>query len=315
MSDPEREPSTNFSQHFLDVLDPIAAYNRRNTYPSLMVRGIARVCRPQDEEYPGVPIFDREAMEHDLITGTQTDDLIAMGIELVDVKDDATEECLPTRLSPRISETDKFKETLQKLNPTPAQSELVAEKIEWLLCPTVIAIEQAVLTGDLADAEARLTDFEELIPSLVTKGFDNVWTEVLSEYIVRSSSGTLADYIGAKSQKLLVETGFSVHRWQSYQNPITPRQLEEHWLGAFDYLATLRDRDEPSTFFTELFNRLRADFDVADEYIDLQVTHNAQDRWHAPRLKALKTKMNKLSCIWEESFPIENAFYVSSQPS
>jgi hypothetical protein len=314
MSDLEREPSANFSQHFLDVLDAVEAYNRRNTYPSLMVRGIARVFRPQEEEYPEVSIIDREDMERDLIIATQADDLMAMGIELVDVKGDETEDGLPTRLVPCIGNTDKFKETLQKLNPTPEQNELVAEKIDWLLHPTVMAIEQAVLREDLTDAEAQLTDFEELVPDLVAKGFDNVWTEILSEYVARSSSGTLADYIGAKARNLLVETGFTIPHWQSTHDPINPEQFEAHWSGAFDYLVALRDRDEPSTFFAELFNKLRAGFDVAEGYIDLQTTHNAQNQCHIPRLKALKAKVIELSQIWEPLFPVENAFYVSHQP-
>jgi hypothetical protein len=116
----------------------------------------------------------------------------------------------------------------------------------------------------------------ELNPALVSQGFANSHAyKTLAEYSARYASGTLPEYREAEALGLLAgEDRFGPSAWVKDENA---EGLRQRWTKAFDLLRSMRDREEPSPYFSELFAKLRADFDMAKTWVDTVQTYDDTD--------------------------------------
>lgn len=337
------EQDERFTQRFIDAVGSVRSYNDRHTG----MAGIASSFLVGLFEEAGgsntakVSRIDEANMERELVSILQADDLEAMGVALVDptafaaadrehgkdphLREDAAGAVKrPVSLIMLISDPAKFTDTLQRLKPAPGQKEETQASVDALLVSTIGLIRASdesdkpagMSEEEAAEAATRLLDtqigiFMEISPSLVSQGFDNSQPyNKLSDYAARYSSGTLADYLGAES-KGLVDTGFGPAKWPM---DIGAGQLNERWTLAFTYLKELRDRDEPSPYFTELFNQLRSDFDTARAWLETDDDPvSPRHRYEAGYLDPLKAMTAELSKVWEEEFPLENAYYLAEK--
>ncbi|HZL07879.1 MAG TPA: hypothetical protein VFC50_01655 [Candidatus Dormibacteraeota bacterium] len=374
-----QEPDPEFAQRFIDAVGSVAEYNDKHTGQRSMVTGLLGLFRVEGEpEQPQLSAKDKADMERDLVAMLQADELAEMGVTLFDTNDRGIEEAdfsepdeaaegeeakRPSFLLMLITDGDKFKETLGKLNPADEQREKVAGGVDLILSNTVSFIQSAydfdkpedmsedgATEPDHRTVDDQLDLFMELSPALVAQGFGKGGAyKTLAEYAARHASGTLAEYREAEVKGLLDGPA----RWVGDSSP---DDLRGKWTQGFDLLKRLRDREEPSPFFTELFSQLRADFDTARNWLDnvpiqddefvrayaewqkqqaqpsspvdtegLSFDEAIKERFkhytQPPRppqgsrrkeyVDGLRAEMDKLAKVWEESFPLENSFYLS----
>ena len=267
---------------------------------------------------PEVSDGDKADMEKELVTLLQADELAAMGITLFDSKDgealktkklkDSLEK--PSMLVMFITDGDKFTDTLYKLKPIPEQQEQTAATVASLLSNTVGLIQAAYglkKPDELEQAnnfeaiksivDSQLNLFMELSPALVEQGFGTGEAyEELTEYAARHSSGTLEDYREAEARGFIGD-GFGPASWPKDAGP---GYLDHEWTEVFEYLKGLRDRESPSPLFTELFNKLRKDFDSSRGWLksyeayddtDYQTALREHEKEHAKAHQELETRL------------------------
>jgi hypothetical protein len=278
---------------------------------------------------PKVSPQDRADMEKELVQLIHTDELDAMGVSLFDssapgVQELSAEEIAdkakrPATLIMLITDGEKFGETVQRLKPAPEQKKQVDDTVSTLLGQSVELIravrEDTTEPDDDGAQEAlvyvankQLEMFTDLMPTLVTQGFGELpASERLTEYIARDAAGTLGDYMGAESLGLLEEY-FGPADWQTDS---APDVLSERWSKAFGYLLELRDRDNPSPYFTELFTKLHGDFNTARKWVDGDTDDESRVDCPDIFIEPLKTVMTELAGMWEEQFTLENGFHGS----
>ena len=344
---PERiqghEQDPEFTQRFIDAVGSVNEYNEKHTgigyAVNSMVSFFLASIKDEDDELkqPEVSDEDKAAMEKELVALLQTDELAAMGITLFDSNAPGIKEAdfsesgkgedgkPPSSLIMLITDGDKFKDALYGLKPTPEQKDLVAAGVNSLLANTVELVQAAYafkkpedMSEGLAEdtvkkvVNQQLDMFMELSPALVEQGFGQVGAfGKLADYAARHSAGTLADYRGAEAHGWLHETGYGPAQWPM---DIGAERLHERWLEVFDFLKGLRDREEPSPYFTELFNKLRADFDASCQWLegdDHTVSASDTTGYSASYIQPLKTEMTALAEVWGTQFPLENSFYLS----
>jgi hypothetical protein len=337
------EHDEQFTQRFNDAVDSVRQYN--DTHASMA--GIASsflfsMFEDKSGDVARVSPVDKANMEKELVTLLQTDELEAMGVSLVDPSkffstdtepdaDLASHEATdsgtkhPVSLIMLISDPDLFTETIHRLKPAPGQQEATQTSVDALLVSTIGLIQTSGATeegededmseGNAAAArhvlDTQIGIFMEISPALAEGGFNNSQAYAkLTDYAARHASGTLPDYLGAESRGLL-DTGFGPDKWPM---DMGAGQLYERWTKAFKYLKGLRDREESSPYFTELFNKLRSDFDTGRTWLEADEDPQAPFR-NASKdyIDPLKAMMAELSKVWEEDFPLENSYYLSER--
>ncbi len=289
------EPDPQFTQRFIDAVGSVQTYNERHTGAVGAMKGlfeivIANVVDEADQ--PKVSHAEEAEMEKQLVQLIQANDLRKMGITLFDTSSIVKEADLsegankrPSSLIMLISDGDRFKDTLYKLRPTDEQRPQTEQNVATLLTSAVLFVQALYPeripsdeAGEVSPEDAKaavdrqLDLFMELNPALVSQGFANSGAyKTLSEYAARYISGTLAEYREAEAQGLLAsEDTFGPSAWVKDENP---EGLNRRWTEAFDLLKSMRDQEEPSSYFTELFGKLRADFDLAQHWLDTVPTY------------------------------------------
>lgn len=291
-----QEQDPQFTQRFIDALDSVQEYNRRHTGMGGAMRGFIDLMLAHVEEEsaepkePTVSPADEAAMEKELVQLLQADELDAMGVTLFDTaapgvkkfEVDGGEERpqKPSSLFMLITDKEKFEDTLWRLKPAPEQQEQASNGVASLLSSTARLIRTAYPRQKDGDGEQQIPNevletvvrqqldmFIDLSPALVRQGFSKSEAfQNLTEYSARHASGILPEYREAEESGLLAdEDRFGPAAWV---RDMSAEGLTERWTKAFDLLERLRDKDEPTQFFTELFNKLRADFDTAKNWLD-----------------------------------------------
>jgi len=331
-----REQDPHFTQRFSDAVASVQEYNSKHTGISHIAQGLFSMFRTEEEDQPAVSPTDQADMEKELVALLQADELEAMGVTLFDSKEpgikkveftesetgDETEgekdSEFPSMLVMLITDADKFTDTVYKLNPTPEQQKQVESGINTILSSAVGLIEAAYpyekpdsMSDEAADeavrkvTEDQINMFMELNTALVAQGLDGGGAcKKMQEYTARYAAGTLADYREAEKMNLLQEA-FGPAQWPMDANP---EFLNSKWSEAFSLLRSLRDREKPSPYFTELFMKLRTDFDKAVRWLESEDT---RDERKLAYIEPLGAEMSKLSKVWEEDFPLENSLYSS----
>lgn len=319
-----QDTGPEFTQQFIGAVQSVNEYKERHTGLSATVSGfIGMLIRIEDDDMPPpVSARDKGEMARELVSILQTDELAEMGIKLFDSRAPGVEAYdgseaptpadLPSSLIMIISDGEKFGETLSQLKPTEEQEVATKSCVDTLLYTAAHLIKTA--HGEhFEDEEAsrrakdvashQLSIFEDLSPVLVAGGFGTLGSfDTLAEYSTRNQAGTLTDYVGALDRGLLYD-GFGPDKWHMDS---TGEQLAKRWEQAIEYLKSLRDREEPSSYYSELFNKLRRDFDTALD-------------WVAPRSKkdtliwGQRAALEKINQTWEDDFQLENSFYLSER--
>ncbi|MEK7594095.1 MAG: hypothetical protein AAB436_00440 [Patescibacteria group bacterium] len=327
-----QHPPQEFTQRFIDAVGSVQDYNNRNTGLGYAVSGMFSFLMPDDETtQPRVSPKDKADMEKELVSLLQTDELAQMGVSLVDsnapygeridFEDDDTRQKLPSTLVMLITDGETFRDSLLELNPTPEQKDKVAGGVNSILANTAGMVEAAIQVRGTVDPDHeasqghlngfiddQLNMFMDLSPALVRRGFGEGGAfNVLADYSARHSAGTLDDYVGAKSKGL---TSPMPSQWVMDG---TPEFVSSRWTEVFEYLKQLRDREESSTYFTELFNKLRADFDTSNKWLEGDTEDKNRQGYLDTYIEPLKAEMAELSKVWEKDFPLENGFYLSEQ--
>jgi len=295
-----QEPDPQFTQRFIDAVGSVRAYNERHTGIGGAMKGLFAIITAgvgEEAEGPQVTHQEEADMEKQVVQMLQTDDLKEMGVTLFDTKAAGVEEAdfseekpdRPSSLIMLITDGDKFEDTLYQLNPTDEQREQTEKGVATLLSSAVSLVqafyphkapedsEDGVSPDDARVVVDRQLDlFMELNPALVSQGFANSHAyKTLSEYTARYASGTLEEYREAEALGLLAgEDRFGPSAWVKDANP---EFLHNKWTSTFDLLKSMRDREEPSPYFTELFAKLRADFDTAKSWLDTAQTYDDTD--------------------------------------
>jgi hypothetical protein len=299
-----QEPDPQFTQRFIDAVGSVRAYNERHTGIGGAMKGLFAIITAsvgEEAEEPQVTHQDEAEMEKQLVQLLQTDDLKGMGVTLFDTKAAGVEEAdfseekpdRPSSLIMLITDGDKFEDVIWHLKPMDEQREQTEQGVATLLSSAVSLVqafyprktpedsEEEVSPNDArAVVDHQLNLFMELNPALVSQGFASSHAyKTLSEYTAHYASGTLEDYREAEALDLLAgEDRFGPSAWVKDENP---EGLNRRWTKAFDLLKSMRDREEPSPYFTELFGKLRADFDTAKSWLDTARTYDDADTSHA----------------------------------
>ncbi len=321
----DREPQ--FTQQFIDAVQSVNEYNGRHTgLTGTMMGMFDMLIRIEDEDMPEhVSEQDQAAMAKELVTLLQDEELATMGIKLFDAdapavraysRTEAAEGVsTPSSLTMLIGDAELFKATVSKLHSTDEQKPLADKGINTVLGTAARLVYEAYsndFDGDEAlqqharrIAEDQLSMFADLSPTLTSAGFGDLYSySSLSEYLARQQAGTLEDYIGANRLNLLAGPDrFGPSRWQTDS---TAEMLTSRWTTALSYLKSLRNRPEPSPFYTELFAKLRPEFDEARDWIAEQ----PKDSWYFWQVRVALEDLNK---VWEQDFQLENSFYLSER--
>jgi len=260
-------------------------------------------------------------VDFDLISSVQSDELEAMGIRVFDehapdyriLKTYDAEGLInyPASLAMVIHDTGMFTDTVSNLQPNDDNLELTNIAVNTLLNVSAAIVREAYgssLNGktELQRDVQKLADihigmFVGIGGMLAAKGMDGGFGYTqLSEYIARNVGGTLPDYLGAEEHGYL--NGPDQYGPASWQRDITPENLLMRWQRAQDYLLSIRDREEPSIFYSELFDKLRTDFDVSMGWIANRSEQNAG-------LWSLREPLQKINDAWNDKFSLENCFY------
>lgn len=338
-----QEQGPQFTQRFVDAVDSVRGYNDRHAAGGMggLTYFLREALHADDEEQ--VPRHEEAQMEKEMVSFLHTDDLRAMGIDLIDPSQPSLEPLDPNRpleeegeedaakqppsLYMLIGDADTFADTVRRLKPAPEQRAQAESSIDHVLSSSVGLIQFAYPgrgggpeedePGTVREefdagfvqgvANRQLGIFLKISPALVEEGFAGGRTyKQLAEYTTHFFAGTLEDYRGAEELHLFED--FGPARWQT---DMAPEEMSERWTKAFDYLKQLRDRSQPSPFFTELFNKLRADFDTSREWLESDDPEAPRPGYREGYMKSLKEVMDGLSKRWETDFPLENGFYVS----
>ncbi|HXE09884.1 MAG TPA: hypothetical protein VN554_00480 [Verrucomicrobiae bacterium] len=327
---PEQGPE--FTQRFIGAVGSVREYNDRHVSGIGQAASFLTGLFEHGEEEKVAP-HEEAQMEKELVQILHTDDLRAMGIDLIDPSQPAlepldlseatAEEDQPTSLIMLIGNADTFADTIRRLKPAPEQRPAAAEGVEQALSATLGLIRVAYPGGEVepeTDEELMAAGFAKGVvdkqigvflkvkPALTEEGFaEGRVYKKLAEYTTHFFAGTLEDYRGAEELHLFEEQ-FGPAQWQI---DMGPEQMAERWSKAFDYLKQLRDRSSPSPFFTELFTKLRADFDVSRAWLEADDPEAPRRNYPDRYVKPLQGVMDGLAKRWEEDFPLENTFYVS----
>lgn len=331
-----QEPPHEFTQRFIDAVSSVEAYNNKNTGLGFAVSGMVRFLIPEHvADQPKVSPKDQADMEKELVSLLQTDELREMGITLFD-SSESTGELVefgedggnaeatkyPSKLIMLITDGELFGDSLNKLNPNAEQKSQVSSGVNSILANTVGLVEIASNIRGEVDAgheppqthlegfiDDQLNMFMELAPRLVEKGLGGGEAfKLLAEYSARNSAGTLDDYLEAKGKGWLSERGFGPDKWAM---DASPEYLNKRWNEVFNHLKDLRDRDEPSPYFSELFNKVRLDFDTSNNWLEGNTDDENRKQYIGTYIEPLKVEMAELSKVWAEEFPLENSFYLS----
>lgn len=325
-NNPEQNPQ--FSQHFIDTVGAVNQYNAEHAGIAGSVKGIVGMLFGQAGiKEPAVSAVEEAHMAKEMVQFLNTDALDEMGVRLAEIHSSGVRQIGHEELGKAkdgeastlflvITDGDKFADTLVNLKPAPEQKDAVDKSVDSVLSRTVSIVQQAFGNSPEQEHDENLRRFGEdqlsmfqdtLTPALAQGGFTELPSyQKLSEYAARSAAGTLDDYRGAERLGLL-ETGFGPATWQ---RDATPEYLDRRWNEAFAYLKQLREKEQPTEYYTELFNRLRGDFDKAQAWL------NSDTGYPDDYMSKLKPKMAELSKIWDEQFALENGMYSSeSEPS
>lgn len=327
---PDQDPV--FAQNFIDNIQAVTQYNARHTGLSGAVRGLFDVITSQTEDFetPLVTQDEEAEMEREVIQFLRSDGLAAMGISIFDSSalgsnkmsdkelHDATKQ--PATLILLVTDGEKFRETIDSLKPAYDQQVQVGNGVNMLLNQTVSLIKAGYEVTSDADEESQyalrqivdnqLDMFIDLTPKLHERGYgDLLGYKKLSEYTARYATGQLGDYIGAESLGLL-QPDFGPSGWQKDSSA---EQLRGRWSKALGYLLQLRDRDEASAYFSELFIKLRGDFDTAQSWLEDEQADEHRSNYRQDYIDPLKKEMAELSHIWNEQFTLECAMYSSDR--
>lgn len=321
-----------FTQQFIDATGSVTTYNHQYTGGESASRNIfdAITGNKEDETTkPKVTFQEEAAMAKEVVQFLQADELAAMGITLFDSNkpggmEEVDAESLqegsgrPSTLIMLITDADKFGQTVSRLDPTPEQKDKVRHSINGLLESSQEFIRSMYKPTDQSEGEPRrpeyveladqqLEMFESLNPGLTEKGFGDLPTcESLREYVVRKNQGTITDYIEA--ELLGYVSGWGPAYWT---RDTSPERFSAGWSKAFKYLQSLRDRQSP--LFSELFTKLRADFDTSKEWLTGDEFDEQRSGYNTDYVSSLLFITADISRTWEEAFPLENSLYLSDR--
>ncbi len=316
-----------FTQQFIDAVQSVNEYNGRYTGLAGTMRGLFdMLIQVEDEDMPDhTSEQDQAEMSKELVTLLQDEELATMGIKLFDadapgvrayVRPEAREGVTTSSsLTMLVGDAELFKATVSQLSPTEEQKPLTDKSVNTVLSTSAKLVYEAYSNDFDGDetlqqharyiAEDQLSMFTDLSPTLALAGFSDLDSyNSLSEYLARQQSGTLGDYIGADRLNLLAGTeNFGPSRWQTDS---TAEMLMGRWTKALDYLKGLRDRPQPSPFYSELFAKLRPEFDEARDWI---ATQSKEDLFFWKQ----RVVIEEIRLRWEQEFQLENNFYLDDR--
>ena len=324
----DQEPEPEFTTRFISAMASIDNYNDSHTGVIAGLNFFSSLLPiEQDPEVPVISPHDEADMERAVVHVLQADELEEMGIKLIDPSESETQADAsapgggikpPSSLYAIIHDTDAFKQTLQRLNPTDHQKARTAKYVDSLLRPLASMIEMAYRDGEREGAEGGRSDpdvvareqldkFMELVPTLVDRGFNQGGAyELLTEYAVRGNSDCLPEYLRAKRLGLTYEAHeFGPARWQT---DTTSQEVAGRWTQALDFLANLRT-ENPKPFFTEMFDKLFQDYNAALQWVN---TVKPYSESHRQYLDDCRTVLEQIGEDWRRRFPAESA-YASAQ--
>lgn len=321
---PAGDYEPDFTQHFVSAVLSVHDYNTRHKkMDSELFRIVqatqlsAGLITPEQVQHQDESV----EMNRELLKMIQGDRLAELGIRIFDpsatefkefvMEDPETPSYFPNELMMIAQDMPRWIKTVQSLEPTPDTAEITKLAVNTVLS-TSVSIVQEAHGGEFVDspelqedvralANEHLEMFHDLHAQLVEKGFDDTYAvNQLSEYLARQMSGTLSDYIKAELRGYWHNPGqYGPSEWQS---DATPMMLENRWLRAISFLLELRDREAPSPMYTEIFQKLRNDFDTAMQWV-AEHSKSHHDYWK------LRKPMESINKAWSVGFPLENSFH------
>lgn len=314
--------SPNPTDQFISAIASVDNFNSRFTGLGGAMLGFLSMVVRTEEQKPETPSrADEERMERDLVHMLQTDELDAMGIKLFDAEAPGVREFTGvgdgSRVSPSslillLDDEEKFGAEIAKLDSTDEQKSAVDKALGSVLSNSASLVSEAYMMPEeeggknqdaIYIADRQLDMFMALNPLLIEKDFGSVWAvERLSEFAVRREAGTLKDFLVASKLGLMAgPDSFGPSAWQG---DASRKYLATKWQGGLDFLKTLREKQSP--FYTELFNKLRYEFDVARDDANGRDQTGWTYRWHSKVLENINAQ-------WEQDFTLENSFYLTER--
>lgn len=313
----------DFTAQFNSAIRSVNQYNNEYAGNAAIGKSIVGMLRlmlepePGDPPQPEITPSEEAEMARSLVKIIQTEELSQMGIKLFDgsnafdeLKADAEKpNSLPSSLELILDDSDAFGEALAKLDPKAEEDvKNTGDSINAVFGTSnkIVFQAYALETEDrdeqervrlLADRQIDL--FADVVPELVKAGFAEVPSvQRMMEYLARKQAGQLTDYVGAVKRNYLDEIP---SRWHIDSNG--PMLLDK-WMTALDYLRDLQQTG--STYFDELFRKLRTDYDTSRE----QIMHRPADENY---MWAKRQSLETIRKRWERQFAIENSFYLADR--
>jgi hypothetical protein len=318
----DNEPA--FTQHFINAVLSVHDYNTRHKKIDgelfniiQMTQLSAGLITPEQVQHQDESV----EMNRELLKMIQGDRLADMGVRIFDpsasefkefvMEDPENPSYFPKELMLIAEDMPRWLDTVRNLEPTTDTAEITRLAVNTVLS-TSVTIVQEVYGSEFEDsaevkadvqalADEHLEMFRDVHTILAEKGLDDTYAiNQLSKYLARQMSGTLTDYIKAELQGYW--NGPDQYGPSKWQSDATPMMLEARWFRAIRFLLELRDREAPSPMYTEIFQKLRNDFDTAMQWVaEHSISHH--DYWK------LRKPMESINKAWSVGFPLENSFH------
>ncbi len=313
MTEFSKQPD-EFTEQFNAAISSVERFNQGyedlNSETGRMMGMLLGPIGPEDRQ-PAVSREEQAAMEKELVTVLQADDLEAMGIRLFDTarnQFNPNSPSVPGKLIPVLDDGEKFSETIRRLNPKDEKQKNTTDysvnkilettaRIIWEANMLTFADEHEERAAQYT-AERQIEMFRDVQPALADNGFSEVQAaKTLANYLARYDEGTLRPYLKAKSLSLIESTNGPAE-W-NIDN--TGQSLADQWNRVFDFLTELKRTNSP--MYRELFAKVRRDYDTMREKI-LQTDKNAHFHWD------VRQKLDRIGERWKMDFQDDNTLYL-----
>ena len=223
---------------------------------------------------------------------------------------------IPKAIVMKVGEPQRFGWLIEQLDPADEDQELARTGVDKILAATIKDIKKIYrdMVGEDEPstvlqrhaAEEQMDALVNLNPVLVANNYGNDGLrQELATCVIRYQDGTFTEYVRAEDLGLLDSNGPS--SWVMYMRA---PDLTARWRQSFDLLEDLRDREGESSFYPELFSKLKSEFNSTLKLLaDKDAAHWAIGGDPMAKIEPLQEAMDELAKVWDEEFVLENLFH------